>query len=330
VKGQRNTLLRHLIIFWAAFSLVLPTNLAFASDGINLANLLADHDPHLVCTNSGESSGGHPGWSTSEAQKITRVKLHNSSYGIYWCAASAPQGQGLISYTVTATLGGLSCEVISTSCVITGLNKNTPLALMATDETGSYRSPTLAIQNSGILEDCAKESLNCFPAPKNIRFASYGNTFPNGVSNCTFAAVANWELITIGRQPDPALVTQEFFSAGGTSSRGLTTEQVFNFWKTQGVGGIHLADSSLLPVDPYTLKRSIDDPNIRSVIASLDLAKGQNIGGVTMTTATYHWVTVIGYTTQGPVIASWGETLQMTWQQWNFEAVSMWRLTTNA
>ena len=37
---------------------------------------------------------------------------------------------------------------------------------------------------------------------------------------------------------------------------------------------------------------------------------------------------VDGFTPQGPLIVTWGHTLQMTWEQWNAEVVSMWGIST--
>ena len=37
-----------------------------------------------------------------------------------------------------------------------------------------------------------------------------------------------------------------------------------------------------------------------------------------------HDVVVMGFTPEGPLVVSWGEVLQMTWEQWNDEAVGMW------
>jgi hypothetical protein len=80
--------------------------------------------------------------------------------------------------------------------------------------------------------------------------------------------------------------------------------------------------------DPVDLKNAIDDHGVKAVIASLNLSKGQNLAGNKISQSTYHWVVVDGYTPQGPLIVTWGQTLQMTWQQWNLEAVSMWGITT--
>jgi len=59
----------------------------------------------------------------------------------------------------------------------------------------------------------------------------------------------------------------------------------------------------------------------------LNFTKGQNFAGVTLPDSSYHWVVVDGYTPEGPLVATWGKTLQMTWQQWNLEVVSMWGIT---
>jgi hypothetical protein len=35
-------------------------------------------------------------------------------------------------------------------------------------------------------------------------------------------------------------------------------------------------------------------------------------------------VVVDGYTPEGPLVVSWGKTIQMSWDQWNAEVVDMW------
>ena len=109
---------------------------------------------------------------------------------------------------------------------------------------------------------------------------------------------------------------------------GLTTDQVFNYWRTFGIAGVLLKNSDALAIDPINLQRAIDDPNVRTVIASLNLVKNQNSAGTSNPNPSYHWVVVTGYTPQGPLVVTWGQTLQMTWQQWNLEAVTMWRIGT--
>ena len=286
------------------------------------------NDPHLVCDGTGETTGIHPGWKDVASQKLTMIPINNSNFALYWCPASAPNGQGAISYTVTSSLGAITCETTTTTCIMQGISPTSNLTLMATDETGSYEAFAPAVQNSGLPTPCTKTISFCNPGSLNLTFPTYGNVAPNGAGNCTFAAVANWEEIALGLHADPVTINSQFKSAGGTPSLGLTNDQVFNFWTNFGIAGVFLKKSTTIPIDPVSLMRSIDDPNIRTVIASLNLSKDQNFAGTTNPNASYHWVVVNGYTPQGPLVVTWGQRLQMTWQQWNLEAVTMWSINT--
>ena len=285
-------------------------------------------DPHLQCSGSGEISGAHPGWSSQTAINLTSVDLTSNKFALFWCPAAAPFASGTISYTVTSKLGAITCETTQTFCEMNGIPAGTAFQIMATDQTGSYPSGDFAIQNSGTPLLCNTTINYCNPGPGNLTFPSYGNVAPTGIGDCTFAAVANWEEIVLGTIPDPSLIQSEFSNAGGTSNLGLTNSQVFNYWRDHGIGGTYLNSSLPFYSDPVHLKLAIDDQGVRAVIASLNLAKGQNFAGVTMPEASYHWVVVDGYTPQGPLVATWGKTLQMTWQQWNLEIVFMWGITT--
>ena len=290
--------------------------------------LTTTNDPHLVCDGTGETTGIHPGWKDVTSQKLTLIPINNSNIALYWCPATAPNGAGTISYTVTSSLGAITCETTATTCILQGISPTSNLSLMATDETGSYEAFTPAVQNSGLPTPCTKAISFCNPGSLNLTFPTYGNVAPNGTGNCTFAAVANWEEIALGLHADPATINSEFKSAGGTPALGLTNDQVFNYWTNFGIAGVFLKKESTIPTDPINLMRSIDDPTIRTVIASLNLSKDQNFAGTTNPNASYHWVVVNGYTPQGPLVISWGQRLQMTWQQWNLEAVTMWSINT--
>ena len=285
-------------------------------------------NPQLKCEGSGELTGDHPGWSSKSAINLTIVNLSSSDIGLYWCPAEAPKGQGAISYAVTSFRGGITCETVMTSCQLKGATAQDGFQVMATDETGSYTSANFAIQNSGSPYLCSTLVNFCNPGPGGLKFPTYGNVVPTGIGDCTFAAVANWEEVVLGTIPDTALIQSEFADAGGTPNVGLTNGQVFDYWQNKGIGGTLLNAALPFYVDPPHLMQAIDDPNVRAVIASLHLPKGQNFAGVKMQDSSYHWVVVDGYTPQGPLVATWGMTLQMTWQQWNLEVVSMWGITT--
>ena len=318
---RRLPFFNHLCLF------VLATSL-FSLASIDSSSAGTPRIAHLNCAGSGETSGFHPGWSSSSAQQLTFTYVSTANYILYWCPAAAPNGQGVISYTVTSSLGAITCETVALSCALKGISPSSNFSLMASDETGSYNSNQIAIQNSGIPVSCIKAPMKCNLGPGIQSYPTFGNMAPVGLGSCTFAAVANWEEIALGLHADPVVVSKQFNAAGGTANLGLTTDQVFNYWRTFGVAGVFLQGATTIPVDPVNVQRSIDDTSTRVLIASLNLAKNQNFAGTTNPNSSYHWVVVSGYTPQGPLVISWGRTLQMTWQQWNFEAVTTWKIET--
>ena len=195
-----------LLAAMSVFSLSFEMAISQASTALNTINSIpqpAKSDPHLICDGSGELSGQHPGWSDPASQQITVVPLGNSNFGVYWCPATAPNGIGQISYTVTSPLGAITCETSQLSCVMNGIFKSSKLTLMATDETGTYSAKAIAVANSGVPMPCVKTLMRCNPGPDARTFQTFGNLAPEGVGDCTFAAVANWEFITLGIRADP-------------------------------------------------------------------------------------------------------------------------------
>ena len=64
------------------------------------------------------------------------------------------------------------------------------------------------------------------------------------------------------------------------------------------------------------------------MIAALDLKAGYSIGFIVVSENSKHAVVVVGYTPLGPLIVTWGSTIQMTWQQWNVEVTNLWGFET--
>ncbi len=291
--------------------------------------LPASANPNLACEGSGETSGIYPGWSSSSASHLTNVPLENAgSYGIYWCPAANPQGKGLISYTITTSPGGASCETIETQCVISNVSSNSTFYLMATDEVGSYKYSQPLISNSGETELCQNFLNWCNSTLADQTYPAYGNVAPVSIGDCTFAAVANWEQIVLGKDPDPTQIGFEFGKAGGSQTPGLTSDQVFRYWQNNGIAGVYLKTAQSYFVDPYDLENAIDNPDIGVVIAQLKFSVGDPFAGYNISESGGHWLLVVGYTPTGPLVVTWGGTLQMTWQQWNYETTAMWGITT--
>ena len=73
----------------------------------------------------------------------------------------------------------------------------------------------------------------------------------------------------------------------------------------------------------------INKSNIGVLIAQFHFLPGDYFGAYQISSDSRHWALVDGYTPQGPLIVTWGLTLQITWQQWNEEIEYMWVITTN-
>ena len=279
--------------------------------------------PVLNCTGSGETVGSLPGWSSSTAAQLSAVTLENGSYEAYWCPAAAPSGKGPIIYTITASPGAETCTTTDTSCILTNVPYPFNYYINATNEVGTYAQANAAIQNTGTLYPCITNGTDCNTGPSTMTYPDYGNTPPTDIGDCTFATVADWEQVVLGVNPNATLIGLEFAEAGGTQTTGLTNSQVFSYWQTHGIAGVHLSSYKQYYTDELDVEGGINNPDIGPMIVELHLPINQSIAGYT-TAGGGHWALVVGYTPQGPIIVTWGQKLQMTWQQWNLEAVAMW------
>jgi len=285
-------------------------------------------DPHLDCTGSGEVSGDHPGWSSATASQLTVVTVDPQNYGIYWCPAKAPYGDGIISYTVTATPDAITCETTNTYCLMPNTIDGKYFTIMATDRTGSYGSNVSIVPNSGLIQSCSNALNFCNIDAVFENYPTFGNLAPQLLGDCTFAAVADWEEAYLGLTQNTAQIESEFSDALGKSEKELSNDELFAYWERSGIGDTFLQQATSLSLDPFTVENAIDTPITRDLIAQLQLNSGDNFAGYQMAQSGYHWVVVDGYTPKGPIIITWGQILQMTWQQWNYDALNMWSITT--
>jgi len=283
--------------------------------------------PVMACQGSGEVSGFHPGWSSSSAIQLTAVDFGSGSHALFWCPAAAPNGSGIISYIVTTTLGGLTCETTLTTCLILGFNGKQSYQLTASDQSGSYAYGLPTIQSSETSYPCIPTPLICNTSQLLKFFPTYGNVPPLSLGDCTFAAVADWEHIVLGSSPDATLLGLQFSQAGGTASIGLSDFTVFAYWKKFGITGTVLTSDLAISPLPENIRSTIDDPKVKALIASLHIQNGQYLGGARLEAPSFHWVVVDGYTPQGPLVVTWGQTIQMTWQQWNQEVGTAWKIS---
>ena len=167
----------------------------------------------------------------------------------------------------------------------------------------------------------------CAPGPgcdygaADEEFETWGNSFPEGVDDCTFAAAADWEQIVLGWHPYPSVLAEEFAQAGGDRRAGLAQSALFSYWEHEGIAGSFLTGLESLPMSPADVRAGVRAH--RALIVQLSF-RGPTRLGLYVVAGGLHDAVVMGFTPRGPLIVTWGKTLQISWQIWKREAVGLW------
>ncbi|MFN8109282.1 MAG: hypothetical protein U0Y82_05465 [Thermoleophilia bacterium] len=183
--------------------------------------------------------------------------------------------------------------------------------------------PAALVQN---LWSCS-EGPDCHYGPISGRYKMYGNDAAAGLGDCTFAAAAHWEQIALQvGPPDEALIGNEFARAGGSDTGGLPMETLFAYWSTHGIAKYRISGATEYPgLDKASVENAVRI--FGALIARLDLQANGYLGTISIPEASSHAVVVDGFTLEGPLIVTWGRTMQMTWAQWDAYAKGMWVVT---
>jgi hypothetical protein len=179
-----------------------------------------------------------------------------------------------------------------------------------------------------VVSVCASYQSWCNSSLASATYPTYGNDPIAGIGNCTFAAVANWLEITTGIRPSADQIGIDFVKAGGKSNLGFSNQQVLEYWKVSGIAGTFLESAQGYVPDANNLKLALDDVKIGVVIAQIRFVAGQYFAGYHFSSNSFHWLVIDGYTSTGPVVVTWGKTIQMTWDQWEKQALAIWGITT--
>ena len=161
---------------------------------------------------------------------------------------------------------------------------------------------------------------NCYYGPIYERYQDYGNVAPASLGDCSFAAAADWEQIVLGTDPDPSVIGYEFAEAGG-SSAGLALSALWAYWQQQGIAGVHLNGTSSYYTDQTDVENGVRD--YRAMLVLFQFVPNDGFGAQTVP-AGEHVAVVDGFTPEGPLVVTWGQTIQMSWTQWSGEVVGMW------
>ncbi len=167
--------------------------------------------------------------------------------------------------------------------------------------------------------------LHCYPGPGLRSYPDYGDIGPNGSADCTFAAAADWEQIVLGFAPAPSTIEDEFVAAGGTDE-GLAQDALWTYWTELGIGGATLSSITPVPLGRDDVEAAVRGSG--AIIAQL-LLSGSPLGQFAPTPG-LHDLVVDGFTPIGPLVVSWGRTEQLTWAQWEEQAVGAWAVAARA
>lgn len=166
-----------------------------------------------------------------------------------------------------------------------------------------------------------QEGPHCFYGPLGAVYPSYGSGAHGPCGDCTFAAAAHWQQIVLGKQPDPTLIGYEFAQAGGTLDSGLSINRFLVYWLENGIAGVPLTGLHAYSTDPATVESDVRA--YTALLAEFTFTKGDTFGPYTPA-AGNHLTVVDGFTPKGPLVVSWGQTIQLTWKQWKAAVKAMW------
>jgi hypothetical protein len=171
-------------------------------------------------------------------------------------------------------------------------------------------------------QGCQSGTDHCYYGPIANTYSDYGNRAPYGLGDCAFAAVAYWNQIVLGITSDPSVIGYQFADAGGTAQGGIAQDAVWNYWLRYGIGGTVLTGLHRYYVDQTDVENGVRA--FGALIVTMDERAGDYLGPFQFPTTGGHDVVVDGYTPEGPLVVTWGQTVQMTWQQWSALAIGMY------
>jgi len=154
-------------------------------------------------------------------------------------------------------------------------------------------------------------------------YGTYDNTGPQGIGDCTMAAAADWIQTTFGTAPSTEEVVNDYWAAedqfNGGADEGLSITQLFSYWQSDGIGGTTL--TGVNPISMSDVESELSDNYVLFATAALPagypLGDGQGGG--------HAWL-VVGYSSFGPMIVSWGQEVQVSWANFDNWTTGVWAL----
>ncbi len=181
-------------------------------------------------------------------------------------------------------------------------------------------APTTATPHVVNLDACSPGP-ECDYGAAYESFENWGNTAPEDFGDCTFAAAANWEQILFHWRAYPTILGYEFAQAGGSAATGLSQTALWRYWEKYGIASSYLTGLHSYNTTPENVRNGVRD--YAAMIVEFRFGEGWAFAQYNAAAGT-HDAVVMGFTPAGPLVVSWGEILQLTWEQWDDEAIGMW------
>ncbi len=149
-------------------------------------------------------------------------------------------------------------------------------------------------------------------------YSAYDNVGSDSLEDCTMAAAADWIETAFGTVPSVQETIDAYWRAeaeyNGGKDVGLAVTDFFSFWQTTGIDGTHLTGTS--PLDSDAAIETYLSDNVSgddALIADATLPNGFPPG---QTGAGHQWI-IVGYSSYGPMIVTWGQEIQISWARFD-------------
>jgi hypothetical protein len=154
-------------------------------------------------------------------------------------------------------------------------------------------------------------------------YDTYGNTGPSPIGDCAMAAAADWIETTFGTYPSSPEIVSDYWAAeddyNSGADVGLTSTELFDYWQTNEIGGTSLTGAD--PISSSNVEAELSDGYVLLSSATLPagypLGDGQGGG--------HFWI-LVGYSSYGPMVVSWGEEFQISWADFDSWTTGVWAL----
>jgi hypothetical protein len=154
----------------------------------------------------------------------------------------------------------------------------------------------------------------CFRSTEQIDFPTYGNVYPSNLSDCLFAAAADWRIIVRHHTPQSADVIADYRRATAGGHTGIDVETFSTYWTRHGIAGQRIHGWHTVSM------AGVDDVEVavrrhKALLVIFLFHDGDTVGGVHAGVGG-HAAIIDGYGTKGPLVVTWGTTYQMTWSEY--------------